>query len=397
MDVFQYLSNPFEGDFVTLAAELAAMQYLTFCKRARRVGASVGQPEDALLDTVIEQLTQRAPSATYWTPEVGTIFTGIRQEPSAEVYAWLRAQIALSALATGVLEQVSLELDSQAPLLFAGRTFPATRLHIEGSAAQLEVTAADSDAAWSFSLAGQREGAPLWADDAGPGVFLELEGAPAVRFVGGDWHAAWGEEPCAAVVASENQRAQFSAALALLQRTMPHYFRWVTALLKEITPMQRPGEHMIASNSSALRLGGVDIATPASTTETVEMLIHECSHQYFHMASWLGTTVTPDARPHYSPLKRRERPLERILLGYHAFGNALIAFGRLVELGMDRDIDERRRTVVAYMDELKLPLADEDGISELGLALYRPLRARLAPQNSAELPAYPTTELPAAP
>lgn len=47
-------------------------------------------------------------------------------------------------------------------------------------------------------------------------------------------------------------------------------------------------------------------------------------------------------------------------------------------MGLEEEIAERHRTVSAYMEQLRIPLESEDGLSELGLALFRPLRARLA-------------------
>lgn len=108
------------------------------------------------------------------------------------------------------------------------------------------------------------------------------------------------------------------------------------------------------------------------------MLIHECTHQYLHMLSWFETLVTKDAQPHYSPLKGCERPLERIVLGYHAFANVLLAYAQLDTHGYGERISSRVRVVSGYLDELAKPLVDEVGLSALGREIVRPLRARLA-------------------
>jgi HEXXH motif-containing protein len=379
MEIFNYLSTPFEGDFAALAAELAATQYRAFCVRALRIGETIGQGKDPLVADIVHRIDQRDATTAYWTPEVGTIFTGLRKEAStAEDWQWLRTQIALSAHVTGLTSEIALEVQTSAPLLICGRTIPASRMSIQGGPERLAIHVEGEAAPRMFSVHGRRNGAPVWADDAGEPLFIELDGEPAIRFASADWHAIWAEEPCQPAPVDRAVRDQFQECLGLLERSMPEYRDWIVCLLKEITPIRRPGEHMIASNSSALRLGGVDVAVPASPTETAEMLIHECSHQYFHMASWVGSTVTPDAKPHYSPLKRRERPLDRLLLGYHAFGNALIAFDRFRAIGLGNEIADRDGTVSAYMDQLRVPLQTEEGLSELGLALYRPLRARLA-------------------
>jgi hypothetical protein len=47
-------------------------------------------------------------------------------------------------------------------------------------------------------------------------------------------------------------------------------------------------------------------------------------------------------------------------------------------MGLAEVIAERFNTINAYMEQLRVPVENEEGLSDLGLAFARPLRARLA-------------------
>jgi HEXXH motif-containing protein len=236
----------------------------------------------------------------------------------------------------------------------------------------------------SFSVIAQRDACPLWAEDGRASEFLMLDGKPAIRLVGDDWHVTWADE-ITQPVAPVDQRAssQFQEALDLLGRTMPEYRDWVVCLLREITPIRSPGEDAYSSGSSLWRFGGIDLSVPASPVQTAEMLVHECTHLYFLLASWTGPVVTPDAKPYYSPLKDCERPLEKILTGYHALGNQFIALDKFRTQGFEKEVSDRLGTISSQLEQMRPPMENEVGLSELGLAFSRPLRARLAQERRA--------------
>jgi HEXXH motif-containing protein len=379
MEIFNYLSTPFEGDFAALTAELACNTFRIFCRRATRQAEKHGYPQDALLAEISKRLAERAVTTAYWTPEVAVIFKGLSKTPFTQAdWHWVRTQVALSAHLTGVISSLELDVETNDSIVVCGKLLPAGKLSIRGTASRLTIHAEGAAAARAFTVVGQRNGSPVWAEEGEASRLLVIDGQPAVRVVGAEWHSNWGEE-LSQPVAEVTQAAvdQFQEALRLMERVMPEYRAWVLCLLKEITPIVRPAMNMIASGSSPRRFGGIDLCVPASPTETAEMMIHECSHQYFHMASWVGSMVTPDAKPHYSPLKKCERPLDRILIGYHAFGNALIAFDKFREVGLEKEIAGRFNTINGYMEQLRVPIEAEVGLSELGLAFARPLRARL--------------------
>jgi HEXXH motif-containing protein len=367
MEVFRLLSTPREGDFAALATELAAAQHHAFIVRATRVAALAGAPADPILGELARRLAERPPSVASWTPEVGVLATGFGATDAAG-HRWLQAQAALSGMVTGVITHLTLETTVDRPLLVCGRRVAPGPVQLRGDIDALEIVGRDEVQRFCRH-------AGVWIAEGAEAAIVPTGAAP-LRLVGGGWHALC-DAPDRSLAPDAQIVDQLAGALALLGEAAPEYRAWVLCLLKEVTPIRRPGEHVLASCSSALRPGGIDVAVPASATETAEMLIHECSHQYLHMASWFGALVSEAARPHYSPLKGCERPLDRIVLGYHAFGNAMLAFAQLRAHGHAEVIANRYRVVSAYLDELVKPLVDEVGLSGLGRELVRPLRTRL--------------------
>lgn len=367
MDVFRPLSTPREGDFAALATELAAELHRAFIARATRTAALAGAPDDPVLGELAHDLAERPPSVASWTPEVGVLATGFRATDAAG-HRWLQAQAALAGLVTGATTRLTLDTTVDRPLLVCGRRVAPGPVQLRGDVDALEIVGRDEVQRF-YRQAG------AWIAEHSEAAIVPTGAAP-LRLVGGAWHALC-DEPVEPLALDAQIVDQLAGALALLGEAAPEYRAWVLCLLKEVTPIRRPGEHTLASGSSPLRPGGIDVAVPASATETAEMLIHECSHQYLHMVSWFGALVNEAARPHYSPLKRRERPLDRIVFGFHAIGNALLAYAQLRAHGHAEALARRYRVVSAYLDELVKPLVDEVGLSALGREIVRPLRTRL--------------------
>jgi HEXXH motif-containing protein len=367
MEVFRLASTPREGNFAALATELAAALHHAFLTLATRTAALAGAPDDPILGELAHRLAERPPSLASWVPEVGVLATGFGATDAAG-HRWLQAQASIAGLVTGVTTRLALETMVERPLLMCGRRVGPGPVQLRGDVDALEIVGRDEVQRFI-----RRAG--TWIAEGSEAATVPTGAAP-LRLVGDVWHSMC-DETVDPVVPDAQIVDQLAGALALLREAAPQYHAWVLCLLKEVTPTRRPNENMIASSSAPRRPGGIDIAAPASVTETAEMLVHECSHQFLYMVSWFGTLVTEAARPHYSPLKRRERPLERIVLGYHAFGNVLLAYEQLRAHGHAKALAPRYSVVSAYLDELVKPLVDDVGLSALGLQIVRPLRTRL--------------------
>jgi HEXXH motif-containing protein len=183
-------------------------------------------------------------------------------------------------------------------------------------------------------------------------------------------------------VSSERLAAKqrLESAFIFLQKSLPLYFLWVSALLRQVAPL-RAQVAGTKSHSCDLWPGHIHVSQ-APTLSTIIVLLHECSHQYFNMALWCGRVAKPDAPEGYSALKKVNRPLDRILLGFHAFGIVLLALPAVKDAldGADRNEHaaqtEHTMRLVSGLDQT-LQEHWESYLEESGKAFYLPLRERL--------------------
>ena len=122
--------------------------------------------------------------------------------------------------------------------------------------------------------------------------------------------------------------------------------------------------------------GQIAISAPASPIAIAELLVHECSHQYFHLAEEFGPIQDPeDKTAYWSPVAKRYRPIGRILCAMHAFANLELFYGQCIERGFDdhgyaRCCCETHRSEIA---ELRKALATSRGLTPVGQDLWAPL------------------------
>ena len=69
--------------------------------------------------------------------------------------------------------------------------------------------------------------------------------------------------------------------------------------------------------------------------DIAEVLVHECAHQYFYLLAYVGPYDDgSDERLYWSPPLRRNRPLSRILMAYHALANVRLFYAAVRASGM---------------------------------------------------------------
>ena len=166
--------------------------------------------------------------------------------------------------------------------------------------------------------------------------------------------------------------------VALLTGALP-WRAWVCALVKEVILLVPPTATRSISGSSSDMPGLVAISS-ADALRTAEMLVHESTHLYFHVATRLGPVQDgSDAALYYSPAVGRERPLHRVLLAYHAFGNVLVWYrGLLAQGGAPEGAAEQATRLRVEVAQLEAPLRGHAALTAVGRALFEPLACRLA-------------------
>ena len=112
-----------------------------------------------------------------------------------------------------------------------------------------------------------------------------------------------------------------------------------------------------------------------------ELLVHEATHQYFHILTKLGPVDDgSDTALYYSPARQQERPLDFILLAYHAVGNMLLFHrqGLRANRASAAYRDQRIALFEDWAARLVAPLRGNGALTAVGHALWTPLDERIA-------------------
>jgi len=189
----------------------------------------------------------------------------------------------------------------------------------------------------------------------------------------GEWEETiW---PLSNITGKRLDYEDFASALAdafrLIDTYTPEYADWVGRALKGLAVFVKDdgtGKHV--SGSSTIQPGVITVTMPIRHVALAETLVHECAHQYYHLLKYCypfhdGT----DDTLYVSPLKKNKRPLEMILLAFHASSHMAFFHKRLAE--NDRYADcmevyhEKRQAVL----DLEKALNTTHALTETGKEL----------------------------
>jgi hypothetical protein len=165
----------------------------------------------------------------------------------------------------------------------------------------------------------------------------------------------------------------------LMRRYAPPYLPWVDKVLRHLIPLDG-GDGRLRSCSHSDFPGTVEISFPSTCISIAEMLVHEASHQYFHIARRLEAVHDgSDDRLFHSPVKGIGRPIDAILLAFHAFGNVVLFYRLCVDAGLD-DKGYCAANAARHLAELEIMrshIRSSRALTEVGTLLWRPLAAKL--------------------
>jgi HEXXH motif-containing protein len=186
------------------------------------------------------------------------------------------------------------------------------------------------------------------------------------------------------------QTAAVAAGAACLDETAPDYAAWVGRMARCCFVLAdvdaATGSDYLSLSQPAwpglVTLGLRDVAAQRGSWHILaaETLVHEASHQYFHLLSMAFPVVNGrDPQLHYSALAKRSRPIDRVLLAYHAAGNMALAHAAAIDArGADADaFTPALGKAVEAARSLREPLERTDGLTEVGGALWRTLARAL--------------------
>lgn len=320
------------------------------------------------LQGALNQLGQLNTLDEVWAPDIARLGHCAAASEHAVLCAAVRA--ALHGSAQGQAADWSASWRARVQLTFAGFSLPQTtqiRFTSNGWRARIEVNS------HPFSVLRHRG---TWHTDQlkpVPGFGVGPCEIPINPCFGTQWDASsrtrylrWA-------------RTCGASALRLIEHCAPRYVSWVHRVIHSIEPIfMHPG--LIRSASSSDRPGVMGLSGFSSAVELAELLVHEAAHQYVFLTRCIGPTVNQCHRSlYYSSARGTKRPLDSILLAFHAFANVLLFYQCVRQAsGAARTSANERRTLETTR-QLADVIRNSAHLTELGSALTTPLLSRLAP------------------
>ncbi len=190
----------------------------------------------------------------------------------------------------------------------------------------------------------------------------------------------FGAPPTMSLLLPEQILAKCRKSLGVLKNYAPMYLPWVQRVLRGIVPVHAMLSEL-RSGSDFDKPGIIQASFPSRTIAMAETFVHECSHQHFQILSRVGKVEDgSDKTLYYSPVRQTGRPLDKILLAYHAFANVLLFYRMCRKSGLEDEagyLGRNEPRLVEQLRQLEAPLHQTKGLTELGEALWQPLAHRI--------------------
>lgn len=385
--VYRSFSCPFEP-FDESFAQMIAGEY------ARSViGVFVGEFGGALarggrgVAELFSQLSEsELPFDLSWSSDLGNLIGAAKlHDPEHALKA--AAAFALRACAQGAAAEWELKLARPAALFWGDWVLPecdALNAASDGARAEVKLSLGGGQTNVVFTRRGDE---PDWDCEADvPGVSrLQTFGSGTRRLRLLPCKAAldsgFFRDPEDAAKATETFQPEvvrtLTAALDLLEEHAPHYFEWVVRVLRRVVVFHSTQDLLLSGNHEN-QLGTIHISDNLRVLSVAEMFVHEASHQYLDLLTKMGPTVDPAHKQlYYSPVKQCDRPLNKILLAYHAFANVMLFYHDVRERGQaDQFFEHQRNVLMDELRQLEQPLVGAEAVTPLGKGLVEPLIER---------------------
>lgn len=154
--------------------------------------------------------------------------------------------------------------------------------------------------------------------------------------------------------------AAIGGALDVLQYCGPHYIPWIRQLFRGVASTPLGYDDMRQSGSYLAHAGVFNCGFPGAPPSLAEVIVHEVSHQNFLLLNSLYQLCDDSVDGLlYSSLKRKQRPLSRVLFAYHAAANMAIFWS---------DLSKKRRLDDYYLRE-------QQEMNDHAVDLYRTVKS----------------------
>lgn len=156
----------------------------------------------------------------------------------------------------------------------------------------------------------------------------------------------------------------------------PSYGLWVASTAAGCLLLEQEESRVAQSGSSFDYPGLIAIAPPDCPVFCGEILVHECSHQQLLVYGMLAPMVAADSKETaYSPIKRANRTIDRVLTGAHAVGNMILYYAELCRT-MKLDAASRQRYQQHcdwFRDDYRQSLDRSESLTQAGRRLWNSL------------------------
>jgi hypothetical protein len=346
---------------------------------------AVAQRTRGLREVLHKELTGRLDFETTWDRSFGRALQALGSDEVDGVDALVEVALRLAAQGqpgcwTATLREQRRHCWGDRWLLSAAREISVDS---DGTAAMLRVTTPAGDCIETLF---QRSNGQEWFTQNAerliqvgtrrPITLFAAEAVPPDMVMEDDFHSIFEFPPITFDVVQP-----FSEALELLERHAPEYMVWVERVLRGVL-VCRCHESRTRSSSWVHAPGVALMSASDNPIVLAEMMVHESSHQYYYLASRLGATVNAgegEPQRYYSPAVQQDRPLSKILIGYHAFANMLIFYRTLLRNGFAGHAycTEMEARLSAESEILARPLRDSPLLTTIGRDLFEPLQDQL--------------------
>ncbi|AXT45804.1 aKG-HExxH-type peptide beta-hydroxylase [Chromobacterium rhizoryzae] len=370
-DLVASAACPGDPDGLALLESCAAQAW----RQSLRVFLERAAPGIALpagAERVLRDMAEAEPDfERLWHPSLGALVQAGRQ-PRAGFLLACALEIAWHAHQSGVAGEWRAHWNPPRTLVLPDRIVDVRALRVVADGRRLSLSAAGADGA---RLALSIESRSWGGADRSPTLAAYPARTPDDR-----------EQPVGEPDAAAAQA--LAAGLALLDQGAPVYGPWVRRLVRLVRPLRRSGGQ-VSSWSSLHYPGLVSMTLFASPLDMAETLVHEASHQHFHLADRLFPLVERGVEEWlYSPVKRCRRPAVMVLLAYHAFGNVALFFDALRRNGRLAEADWRHHMadLQDWLPRMAAELERAHSLSPAGrrflCALQRRLQTLTAPEEN---------------
>ncbi|WP_084560419.1 aKG-HExxH-type peptide beta-hydroxylase [Duganella sacchari] len=156
-------------------------------------------------------------------------------------------------------------------------------------------------------------------------------------------------------------------AMGRIQETSASLSAWIDEAIAGVICLQAP-PNSCSSGSSVSYPGLVFVTHPMDVEKLAVLLVHEASHIYLNALSQHVQLVQPgNTETIYSPFRRLQRPVEKVLLAFHAAANMVrYTSGRLQSGDTNPAIEYEYRTNLEYARNMHEDLSKTSALTEAG-------------------------------